>query len=84
VRFAAPARPLAPEAFARRLRGRGRLSLALPSRGLLRRGRVFLNGHAYPKQPLLERLVRERSVKLPVAAEPILHDWYAAGYVRIS
>src|SRR5262249_36901124 len=58
--FAAPARPLDRLAFARRLRRRGRLTLALPTRALLRRGRAFLNGDALtpPRAtlPLLRRL----------------------------
>ena len=98
-RFAAPARPLAQEDFARALRRRGgqagRLTLALPTRGLVRRGRIFLNGEAHaPGRAmvrLFKQLVSERSVALPIAgarvddrALALLHGWYAAGYVRIG
>jgi 50S ribosomal protein L16 3-hydroxylase len=90
VRFQPPARPLSPEAFARRLRGRGRLRLALPSRGLLRNDLVFLNGEAHRATPKLRRvfgqLVRERSLPLPLSLDAPsleqLHSWYTAGYFR--
>ena len=94
--FARPARPLSEDGFARRLRARrGRLSLALPSRGLVRGGRIFLNGDAHTPGrsivALFKELARERSVTLPIAAGTIgdrtialLHDWYARGYVHIA
>ena len=74
VRFAPPARPLDRAAFARRVVARGgparRLALALPSRGLVRRGRLFLNGEAYAPGraalPSLRALLAARA--LPVAA----------------
>jgi 50S ribosomal protein L16 3-hydroxylase len=89
VRFTPPRRTLAVEAFARRLRGRGRLTLALPTRGLLRPGRVFLNGEGHDASratsSLLERLLGERSLALPVRvgdeALGLLHGWHAAGYL---
>ena len=95
--FTPPVRPLTPEAFARRLRrGRGHLALALASRGLVRRGRLFLNGDAHdlgraapPSSGLLERLIGQRSLPLPLPrglddrACAVLHAWYAAGYLRL-
>jgi len=92
VRFRPPARPVDPEAFAQRLRKRGRLSLALPSRGLGFRGRFFLNGHAHTPTAtaatVFARLVRDRALTLPIAvgaaAQETLYDWYAAGYVTVA
>lgn len=98
VRFAPPARPLDVAAFARRVRARGRqarsLELALPTRGLIRRGRLFLNGEAYvPARaalPSLRALLADRALPLPLpppltadAALAQLHEWYAAGYVVV-
>jgi 50S ribosomal protein L16 3-hydroxylase len=90
--FTRPERKPTLGAFARRLRGHGRLSLALPSRGLARRGRIFLNGDAHDVKPaaarLFKQLVRARSLPLPITAgrgmQEILHGWFAAGYVRID
>jgi 50S ribosomal protein L16 3-hydroxylase len=92
VQFAPPSRPLAEDAFARRLRGRGRLALALPSRGLIRRGRLFFNGEAHPTDRatlrLFERLIGDRSLPLPISprahALALLHAWYGAGYLGID
>jgi 50S ribosomal protein L16 3-hydroxylase len=92
VKFAPPARPLGPEAFARRLCGRGRLGLALPSRGLVRRRRLFLNGEAHDvKRAALERfrrLVIDRRLALPLALDDgaleLHHAWYLAGYLEIG
>jgi 50S ribosomal protein L16 3-hydroxylase len=86
--FRRPARPGQPDAFARRL-GRGRVGLALPTRGLLRGGRVYLNGDAWdpPRaaRPFFRELLGRR-----VAAPPrdprtlaILHAWYAAGWLEL-
>jgi 50S ribosomal protein L16 3-hydroxylase len=91
VRFVTPRRPLSAEAFARRLRGRGRLAPALPTRGLVRRGVVFLNGEAHavdgPTRSLLERLLGERSLDLPLApgarAMALLHAWYLLGWFQL-
>jgi 50S ribosomal protein L16 3-hydroxylase len=98
VRFAPPARPLDLVAFARRVGGRGRqarrLELSLPTRGLIRRGRLFLNGEAYvpPRAalPSLRALLADRALPLPLppaltadAALAQLHEWYAAGYVVV-
>ena len=73
VVFPAPSRPPSREALAARLRGRGRLVLTLPSRGLTRGRRIFLNGEGHSvsaaMRALFGELVRERSVALPVKAD---------------
>ena len=94
VRFVAP-RPMTDSAFGRRLRARGTLALALASRGLGYKGRLFLNGHAFTPRPstarrLLLRLFQERALTLPLptavpsAAVELLHTWYSAGYVTLA
>lgn len=92
--FVPPARPLDEEAFARRLHRRGRLSLALPTRALLRRRQLFLNGevHTPPAAALrvLSPLLRDRSLPLPLARgldrETLgaVHVWYLAGYLGFA
>jgi 50S ribosomal protein L16 3-hydroxylase len=80
---------LSPEAFARSLRRRGRLSLALPSRGLIRRNRLFLNGEAHAVTratlALFKELVATRSLTLPLKLDArtiaLFHHWHTAGYV---
>ena len=98
VRFAPPARPLDRAALARRITRRGparRLALALPTRGLVRRGRLYLNGEAYAPGrsalPSLRALLAERALPLPLpraltddATLATLHTWYAAGYLRVA
>lgn len=101
VRFSPPARPLDETAFRRLLAGRGgrararRLALALPSRGLVRRGRLFLNGEAHrpPRAALaaLQTLLLERTSPLPLsralcddATLALLYGWYLAGYLRVA
>ncbi|HWE27427.1 MAG TPA: cupin domain-containing protein [Polyangia bacterium] len=92
VVFAPPRRPLLPDAFARRLRGRGRLTLALASRGLTRGGQLFFNGETHPAtratQRRFEELVGTRSLALPLTLDrralELFHAWYAAGYLRLS
>jgi 50S ribosomal protein L16 3-hydroxylase len=92
AQFPAPARPLDEEAFSRRLRGPGRLALALPSRGLVRRRRLFFNGEAHHVRPatlqMFERLVGDRALALPAkldaGSRALLHQWYRAGYLTIS
>ena len=89
ARFLPPRRPPSRAAFARRLRGRGALRLALPTRGLTRRGVVYLNGAAHRVDAATARLLRqlfdERTLRLPVAAPPaaaaLLHAWCCAGYL---
>ncbi|HRI49980.1 MAG TPA: cupin domain-containing protein [Pseudomonadota bacterium] len=89
--FAAPARALDESAFAQRLRGRGRLELALASRGLTRGNKLFLNGELHEVKPptlrLFKQLVFDRVLPLPISADAqtlaLFHDWYAAGYLRI-
>jgi 50S ribosomal protein L16 3-hydroxylase len=92
--FVPPARPVTEEELARRLRRRGRLALALPSRGLVRGARVFLNGEAHavprPTVRLFKQLASERAAALPLAPAPddqtvrILHGWYGAGYLALT
>jgi 50S ribosomal protein L16 3-hydroxylase len=85
-----PGRPLSEEAFARRLAGRGRLELALPTRGLIRGRLIFLNGEAHRVRPRtlewFKPLVRTRSLPLPLGADsealPLLHAWYTAGWIH--
>ena len=92
VAFAPPSRPLPPAAFAKRLRGRGRLTLALPSRGLVRGDRLYLNGESYAAdratRTLFEALVTARALPLPQRASSrtaaLLHAWYAAGWLTID
>jgi 50S ribosomal protein L16 3-hydroxylase len=91
VTFAAPARPLDEAAFERRLSRRGRLTLALPSRGLVRRGRLFFNGEAHQVRPstmrVFERLILDRGLALPARLDAstrvLLHDWYLSGYLTV-
>ena len=92
VVFAPPRRPPAGDDFARRLRGRGRLTLALPSRGLVRRGRLFFNGEAHRASRAtlrhFEELVGARSLALPLSLDArtlaLFAAWYAAGYLGLS
>lgn len=101
VRFAPPARPLDDGAFRRLVSGGGRgdrgrrLILALPSRGLVRRGRLYLNGEAHrpPRAalPALQALLLERALALPLprtlcndATLALLRDWYRTGYLRVA
>ena len=91
ISFAPPPRPLSAPAFARRLRRRGRLSLALPSRGLVRRRRLYFNGEAHVVRPttlrLFQQLVGERALDLPLPtsaeARALLYAWYLAGYLTV-
>lgn len=93
--FPPPSRALSPAAFARRLAGRGRLALALPSRGLVRGERLFLNGRMFaPRRPaarrLVAELVRRRALPLPLPGATddetaaLLYDWYRAGQIRLG
>lgn len=91
--FAPPVRTLSRSAFARRIRGHGRLVLALVSRGLLRGDRLFLNGEAHRVGPdgrkLLVQLLHDRSLPLPLQVshdEPVfdlLYDFQKAGYLHV-
>jgi 50S ribosomal protein L16 3-hydroxylase len=90
--FIVPARPLSESAFAKRLRGGGRLVLALASRGLVRGKRLFFNGEAHdakaPFARLFAQLVAERAVPLPLNLDEgtlaLVYGWYVAGYLRIA
>jgi 50S ribosomal protein L16 3-hydroxylase len=92
VVFERPARPLGEDAFARRLRGRGRLVLALPTRGLVRRGRIFLNGEAHAASRetarLFAQLVTDRALRLPITVDEkalaLFYAWYVAGYLAVA
>ena len=92
VEFARPARPLDGDAFARRLRTRGRLVLALPSRGLVRGRRLYLNGASHDASratlSLFEELLTTRALPLPRAVDArtaaLLHGWYAAGWLQLA
>ncbi len=92
ARFTPPRRPLDAGELGRRLRGRGELRLALPSRGLVGRGRLYFNGESHPARPatrrLFEHLVTDRALPLPLradrAAVDMLHGWYRAGYLSIA
>jgi 50S ribosomal protein L16 3-hydroxylase len=92
VQFTPPARPLDPGAFARRLRGRGRLVLALAIRGLVRGGRLYLNGESHDASratlQLFEELVTTRVLPLPRTVDArsaaLLHGWYAAGWLHLA
>jgi 50S ribosomal protein L16 3-hydroxylase len=92
VAFDPPARPLTAAAFGRSLRRRGRLTLALPSRGLVRGARVYLNGESYAADRAtrrsFEELVTARALTLPrpmsARTAALLHAWYAAGWLTIE
>jgi 50S ribosomal protein L16 3-hydroxylase len=87
----APRRPLGADELARRLRGRGRLALALPRRGLVRRGRLYLNGASYRADRdtlrLFTELVSERALALPLRLSrrglELVHGWYKDGAVHV-
>jgi 50S ribosomal protein L16 3-hydroxylase len=91
VTFAAPARPLSEEAFARRLGGRGRVTLALPSRGLVRGDRLYFNGEVHrasrATRRIFEALVNDRALLLPVSLDDRALErffaWYLAGWLAV-
>ncbi len=92
VTFTPPSRPLSGADFARRLGARGRLALALPSRGLVRGQRLYLNGEAHAvgrtTARLFEELVTTRALGLPRSLDArtaaLLHAWYLAGFVQLT
>ena len=89
---APPSRPLSPEAFARRLRAPGRLALALPSRGLVRGARIYLDGESYAAGPATRawftRLLGERALPLPLRLDARdlerVSRWYSEGRLRLA
>ncbi len=90
--FTPPSRPLPPKTFAARLRARGRLTLSLPTRALLRPPHIFLNGERHTAgagtMRVCERLVTERALRLPLrvdaATRSLLHGWHTAGYLGLA
>jgi 50S ribosomal protein L16 3-hydroxylase len=92
--FTPPRRPLPPEALAARLRRPGRLTLALPTRGLTRRGCLYVNGDAYQAAraalPPLTRLLAAGTLPLPFPARlddrtlAIVHAWCTAGWASLG
>jgi 50S ribosomal protein L16 3-hydroxylase len=82
---APPGWPMARDAFARRLRGPGRLALALRCRALARGDRLFLDGASFPSHPLLRELLASRGLDLPTRAPASqLYEWYVAGKITIA
>jgi len=83
VVFAAPRRPLARGAFARRLRGS---RVRLDARSLmLHRGRhCFLNGEVVCSHPALRRLADDRRTRLPSSLAATAHGWYLSGYLQFE
>jgi 50S ribosomal protein L16 3-hydroxylase len=94
--FTRPRRALSEEGFARQVsesRAKGTLRLALPSRGLARRGRIYLNGEAHAPAraalPIFKQLLRARAIALPLGSDvgaralALLHGWYAAGWLSL-
>jgi 50S ribosomal protein L16 3-hydroxylase len=68
---------------------RGRLTLALPSRGLVRGQKIFLNGESYPASRaflrVFEELVATRSIAWPPTIDsPLYSEWHAAGWCLLS
>ena len=90
--FAPPRRCLDESAFERRLQSKGRLELALPTRGLVRGSRLFLNGQSHDVRPqqlrFFNQLFIDRSVPLPLRIDEqslaLLHGWYSTGYLRVA
>lgn len=88
----APSRTLSRLAFARRIKGHGRLTLSLASRGLVRGDCVFLNGEAHHVEPktraLLTELLHARSLPLPLPLDDqalaLLYDLHTAGYLHVG
>ncbi len=89
--FTPPRRPWSVDEFARRVREH-RVVLALPSRGLVRGDRLFLNGEVHrasaATRRLFEELVSTRSLAMPRTLDDrtlaLFHSWYAAGYLRTT
>jgi 50S ribosomal protein L16 3-hydroxylase len=88
ARFAPQPRLLELDDFARALRVRGRLQLALASRGLVRGKQLYFNGEAHPLARWFARLIGDRELALPLAASArevdMLYGWYVAGWLRLD
>jgi 50S ribosomal protein L16 3-hydroxylase len=91
VVFQRPRAQLDAADFERRARQNG-VQLAPGTRMLYRGREIFINGeparYASAALPLLKRLANERELTppftIPPAARGALHDWYAAGYLRLT
>jgi 50S ribosomal protein L16 3-hydroxylase len=89
VMFTPPARPMTRDAFAKKLRSQGRLALALPSRGLVRGRRAFLNADARDVVSAeIVALLRDRSISTPVRLKEdaigFLYDAYCSGWIEVG
>jgi 50S ribosomal protein L16 3-hydroxylase len=85
--YPAPRNPVDEATFAKRAKGRGMLTLARPSRMLLRGRRVFLNGEEATVDEdamiAMRELANTRRVALPLPSSllPTLYHWYCAGFI---
>jgi 50S ribosomal protein L16 3-hydroxylase len=90
VVFERPRAPLTKRQFEQRVHGAG-VELAPGTRMLYRGAHVFINGEAIraarPALPILEKLANDRVLAagaIAPAALDLLHDWYTAGYIRLT
>ena len=83
VVFAAPRRPLARAAFARRLR-RTPVVLDLKTQMLTLGARLFCNGEAFGPAPLLRELADRRRALVGPALADLLYDWYLSGFLHLE
>jgi 50S ribosomal protein L16 3-hydroxylase len=83
VVFAAPRRPIARAAFARRLR-RSALVLDRRTQMLTLGARLFCNGEAFDAAPALERLADRRRGLVPAAHAGLVYGWYLQGAVHLE
>jgi 50S ribosomal protein L16 3-hydroxylase len=91
VVFERPRAPLAVREFERRARAVG-LELMPATRMLYDSGNIFINGemNRWPSSArrLMKKLANDRALvppfTIPPAARGPLHDWYAAGYIRLT
>jgi 50S ribosomal protein L16 3-hydroxylase len=86
------ARTVTADDLARRLGRPGRLTLALPTRGLVQGRQVFVNGVAHPVTraglATVRRLLDERALPLPLALDAatraLLLEWVRAGVLMLG